>query len=126
RCQHVSNIDKKYLFFRFDLSYNDKELNMKITGARSVSSLLIVVLTIARYTLGIVLVATVAFVGLALVADIRGLELSVFPPEFGVSPNADANWRIIVRVLVAVDEPRAASASLRVADAQIEGLRGSL
>jgi hypothetical protein len=99
---------------------------MKITGGRSVSSLLIVVLNIARYALGIVLVATVAFVGLALVADIRGLELSVLPPEFGVSPDVHTNWRITIPVLVGLDEPRAASASLRVDDAHIEGLRGSL
>ena len=83
-------------------------------------------LNVARYALGIVLVLTVAVVALSLIADIRGLELTVFPPEFGVSPDAHTNWRITIPVLVGLDEPRAAAASLGVADAEIRGLRGSL
>ncbi len=99
---------------------------MKINAPRSLTSLLIVMLNIARYLLSIVLVVTVAVVALSLVADIRGLELTVFPPEFGVSPEAHTNWRITIPVLVGLDEPSAAAASLGVSDAEIRGLRGSL
>lgn len=99
---------------------------MKIIGARSVSSFLIVLLNVARYSAAIVLAVTVTVVALALFADVRGLDLIVIPPAFGVSPEAHSNWTLTIPVLVEMDETQAASSSPRMVRGEIQDLRGSL
>jgi len=74
----------------------------------------------------IVLVVTVAVIALALVADIRGLELTVVPPSFGVSPESHNNWTLTIPVSVTIDGGRIAAPSIGIERADIRDLRGSL
>lgn len=99
---------------------------MSLTRPRSPVAFLIVLLNVVRVALAIVLVVTVVIIGLALVADIRGLEITVVPPSFGVSPESHNNWTLTIPVSVAVDEGRVAAPSLGIERADIQDLRGSL
>jgi len=99
---------------------------MNLTHPRSPASFLIVLLTVVRWAVAIVLVVTVAIVGLALVADIRGLEMTVIPPSFGVSPEAHNNWTVTIPVSVAVDRGTIAAPSLGIQGAELRDLRGAL
>jgi hypothetical protein len=74
----------------------------------------------------IVLLVTVAIIALALFADIRGLEITVFPPSFGVSPEAHSNWTLTIPVSVTPQGSRIAAPSLGIERAEIQDLRGSL
>ena len=99
---------------------------MKVNRPRSPASFLIVLLNVVRVALAIVLVVTVVIIALALVADIRGLEITVVPPSFGVSPESHNNWTLTIPVSVAVGEGRIAAPSLGIERADIQDLRGSL
>jgi hypothetical protein len=99
---------------------------MNVTRPRSPVSFLIILLNVVRVAVAIVLVVTAAVLGLALFADIRGLEMTVFPPSFGVSPEAHSNWTLTIPVSVAVDQGRIAAPSLGIERAEIQDLRGSL
>ena len=99
---------------------------MNVTRPRSPAWFLIILLNVVRVAVAIVLVVTVAFIGLALVADIRGLEMTVVPPSFGVSPESHSNWTISIPVSVAIDGGRIAGSSIGVERAELRDLRGSL
>lgn len=99
---------------------------MNITRPRSPASFLIILLNVVRLALAIVLVVTVAIMGLALFADIRGLELIVIPPSFGVSPESHNNWTVTIPVSVTVDGGRIAAPSIGIERAELQDLRGSL
>jgi hypothetical protein len=99
---------------------------MNVTRPRSPASFLIALLNVVRVALAIVLVVTVAIIGLALVADIRGLELTVVPPSFGVSPESHNNWTLTIPVSVTMDGGRIAAPSIGIERADIQGLHGSL
>jgi Protein of unknown function (DUF2975) len=99
---------------------------MNVTRPRSPASFLIVLLNVVRLALAIVLVVTVAIIGLALFADIRGLELTVVPPSFGVSPESHNNWTVTIPVSLAVDSGRIAAPSIGIERAELQDLRGSL
>lgn len=99
---------------------------MNVSRSRSPASFLIILLNVVRVAVAIVLVVTIAVLGLALVADIRGLEMTVIPPSFGVSPEAHNNWTITIPVSVAIEEGRVAAPSLGIERAEIQDLRGSL
>lgn len=99
---------------------------MNVSRPRSPASFLIVLLNVVRVALAIVLVVTVVIIALALVADIRGLEITVVPPSFGVSPESHNNWTLTIPVSVAVGEGRIAAPSLGIERADIQDLRGSL
>jgi Protein of unknown function (DUF2975) len=99
---------------------------MNLSRPRSPASFLILLLNVVRVALAIVLVVTAAIVALALVADIRGLEIHVVPPAFGVNPQSHNNWTLTIPVSVALDEGRIASPSLGIERADIRDLRGSL
>lgn len=99
---------------------------MSLTRPRSPVSFLILLLNVVRVAIAIVLVVTVAIIGLALVADIRGLEIVVVPPEFGVSPESHNNWTLTIPVSVAVDGGRISAPSIGIERAELRDLRGSL
>ena len=99
---------------------------MNVTRPRSPVSFLIVLLNIVRVAVAIVLVVTVAVIALALIADIRGLELTVVPPSFGVSPESHNNWTLTIPVSVTIDGGRIAAPSIGIERADIRDLRGSL
>src|SRR3954465_2734064 len=99
---------------------------MNLTRPRSPASFLIILLNVVRVAGGIVLVVTVAILALALFADIRGLEMTVVPPSFGVNPESHSGWRITIPVSVSVDQGRIAAPSLGIERAEIHDLRGSL
>ena len=99
---------------------------MNVSRPRSPASFLIILLNVVRVAVAIVLVVTIAVLGLALFADIRGLEMTVIPPSFGVSPEAHNNWTITIPVSVAIEEGRVAAPSLGIERAEIRDLRGSL
>jgi DUF2975 family protein len=99
---------------------------MNVTRPRSPVSFLIVLLNIVRVAVAIVLVVTVAVIALALFADIRGLELTVVPPSFGVSPESHNNWTLTIPVSVTIDGGRIAAPSIGIERADIRDLRGSL
>jgi hypothetical protein len=99
---------------------------MNLSRPRSPASFLILLLNVVRVALAIVLVVTAAIVALALFADIRGLEIHVVPPAFGVNPQSHNNWTLTIPVSVALDEGRIASPSLGIERADIRDLRGSL
>jgi len=99
---------------------------MNVTRPRSPASFLILLLNIVRVAVAIVLVVTVAVIALALIADIRGLELTVVPPSFGVSPESHNNWTLTIPVSVTIDGGRIASPSMGIERADIRDLRGSL
>ena len=99
---------------------------MSLSRPRSPVSFLILLLNVVRVAVAIVLVVTVAIFGLALFADIRGLEMTVVPPSFGVNPEAHSGWRITIPVSVAVEQGRIAAPSLGIEHAEIQDLRGSL
>jgi hypothetical protein len=99
---------------------------MNLTRPRSPAWFLIILLNVVRVAVAIVLVVTVAIIAVALFANIRGLEMTVFPPSFGVSPESHSNWTITIPVAVAVDQGRIAAPSLGIERADIQDLRGSL
>ena len=99
---------------------------MNVTRPRSPASFLILLLNVVRLAVAIVLVVTVAILGLALFADIRGLELIVLPPSFGVSPESHNNWTVTIPVSVTVDGGRIAAPSIGIERAELQDLRGSL
>ncbi len=99
---------------------------MSVTRPRSPAWFLIILLNVVRVAVAIVLVVTAAILAVALFADIRGLEMTVFPPSFGVSPEAHSNWTLTIPVSVAVDQGRIAAPSLGIERAEIQDLRGSL
>jgi len=99
---------------------------MNVTRPRSPASFLILLLNVVRVAIAIVLVVTVAIIGIALVADIRGLEMTVFPPEFGISPESHTNWTIAIPVSVALDGPRIAAPSIGIERADLRNLSGTL
>jgi hypothetical protein len=99
---------------------------MNVSRRRSPASFLIILLNVVRVAVAIVLVVTIAILGLALFADIRGLELTVVPPSFGVNPESHSGWTITIPVSLAVDQGRIAAPSLGIERAEIQDLRGSL
>ena len=99
---------------------------MNVTRPRSPAWFLIILLNVVRVAVAIVLVVTAAILAVALFADIRGLEMTVFPPSFGVSPEAHSHWTLTIPVSVAVDQGRIAAPSLGIERAEIQDLRGSL
>ena len=99
---------------------------MKITGAQAISSYLLVALNIFWYLVAIVLVAAVVILGLSLVRNIHGLEVTAIPPSFEVN-EGDAGGRLTIPVSLAVEEDRVAAAPLLgVEAAELRDLRGSL
>jgi hypothetical protein len=99
---------------------------MNVTRPRSPALFLIVLLNVVRVAVAIVLVVTAAIIGLALFADIRGLEMTVFPPSFGVAPESHSGWTLTIPVSVTVEQGRIAAPSLGIERAEIQDLRGSL
>ncbi len=99
---------------------------MNVTRPRSPASFLIILLNVVRVAIAIVLVVTVAVIALALVADIRGLEIVVVPPAFGVNPESHNNWTLTIPVSVSVEEGRIAAPSIGIERAELQDLRGSL
>jgi len=99
---------------------------MNLTRPRSPASFLIILLNVVRVAVGIVLLVTVAILALALFADIRGLEMTVVPPSFGVNPESHSGWRITIPVSVSVEQGRIAAPSLGIERAELQDLRGSL
>src|SRR6478672_4405606 len=99
---------------------------MNLSRPRSPASFLIILLNVVRVAVAIVLVVTIAVLGLALFADIRGLEMTVIPPSFGVSPEAHNNWTITIPVSVAIEEGKIAAPSLGIQGAELRDLRGAL
>ena len=99
---------------------------MNVTRPRSPVSFLIILLHVVRAAVAIVLVVAAAVVVLAWFADIRGLELTVLPPSFGVSPEAHNNWTLTIPVSVAIDGGRIAAPSIGIERADLHDLRGSL
>jgi hypothetical protein len=89
-------------------------------------SFLIILLNVVRVAVAIVLVVAAAIIVLALFADIRGLELIVVPPSFGVSPESHNNWTLTIPVSVAFDGGRIAAPSIGIERADLQDLRGSL
>lgn len=99
---------------------------MKVTGARSISSYLLVALNVFWYIVAIVLVAAVVILGLSLVSNIPGLGIAAVPPSFEVN-EADSGGRLTIPVSLAMDDDRVATAaSLGITTAEIRNLRGSL
>ena len=99
---------------------------MKVSRLRSPASFLIILLNVVRVAVGIVVVVTVAVLTLALFADIRGLELTVVPPSFGVSPESHNNWTLTIPVSVTIDGGRIAAPSIGIERAELRDVRGSL
>jgi DUF2975 family protein len=99
---------------------------MNLTRPRSPASFLILLLNVVRVAVAIVLVVTVAVIAIALFADIRGLELTVVPPSFGVSPESHNNWTLTIPVSVTIDGGRIAAPSIGIERADLQDLRGSL
>jgi Protein of unknown function (DUF2975) len=101
---------------------------MKPAGWRSISSHLVTVLSILWYTLAGVLVVTFVIVVASLFADIRGLELTLLPPSFGVQAPDHNNWTITIPVSLAVEPPTgtATSPSLGINNGEIKNLQGLL
>jgi len=99
---------------------------MNATRPRSPVSFLIILLNVVRVAVAIVLVVAAAIIVLALFADIRGLELIVVPPSFGVSPESHNNWTLTIPVSVAFDGGRIAAPSIGIERADLQDLRGSL
>jgi len=99
---------------------------MNVTRPRSPVSFLIILLNVVRVAVAIVLVVAAAIIVLALFADIRGLELIVVPPSFGVSPESHNNWTLTIPVSVAFDGGRIAAPSIGIERADLQDLRGSL
>lgn len=99
---------------------------MNVSRPRSPVSFLIILLNVVRFAVAIVLVVTAAVIVLALVADIRGLEVIVLPPSFGVNPEAHNNWSLTIPVSVAVEGGRIAAPSIGIERAELQDLRGSL
>jgi hypothetical protein len=99
---------------------------MKFTGARRLSSHVLVLLNILWYAIAIVLVVSVVVVGLSFFKDVPGLEMTAIPPSFGV--NADASgWKITIPVSLRMDDAHAAaSPGLGIGGAEIQDLRGAL
>ena len=89
-------------------------------------SFLIILLNVARFAVALVLIVTVAIIGLALVADIGGLEVIVLPPAFGVNPEAHNNWTLTIPVSVSVEGGRIAAPSIGIERAELKDLSGSL
>lgn len=102
------------------------EFEMTVTGARSISSVLIVLLNIFWYIVAIVLVAAVVIFGLSFARNISGLEIAAVPPSFGVN-EGQSGGRLSIPVSLAMDDDRSAAApSLGVKTAEIRDLRGTL
>ena len=99
---------------------------MNVTRPRSPALFLIILLNVVRVAVAIVLVVTAAIIGLALFADIRGLEMTVLPPSFGVEPESHSGWTLTIPVSVTVEQGRIAAPSLGIERAEIQDLRGSL
>ena len=99
---------------------------MNATRPRSPVSFLIILLNVVRFAVAIILVVTAVIIALALFADIRGLEMIVVPPSFGVSPKAHNNWTLTIPVSVAVEGGRIAAPSIGIERAELRDLRGSL
>src|SRR5262249_24952474 len=99
---------------------------MRVTGARSISSYLLILLSILWYAVAIVLVAMVVILGLSLVRGIRGLEITSVPPSVEVN-GGTSGGRLSIPVSLALDCDRGAAArSVGVEAAEIRNLRGVL
>ena len=99
---------------------------MKVTGARSISSYLLVLFSIFSYVVALVLVVAFVILGLSLVRNIQGLEVTAFPPSFGVNEGTSGG-KLTIPVSLAVDDDRTAAAPLLgIKDAEIRDLRGAL
>jgi len=102
------------------------ELEMKVTGARSISSYLLVLLSIFWYMVAIVLVVAVVVFGLSFVRTIHGLEITAVPPSFEVK-EGESGGRLTIPVSLAMEDDRPAAApALGIKAAEIRDLRGSL
>ena len=99
---------------------------MNVTRPRSPVSFLIILLHVVRAGVAIVLVVAVAVIALALVADIRGLEVTVIPPSFGVSPESHNNWTLTIPVSVAIEGGRITAPTIGIERADLLDVRGSL
>src|SRR3982751_2716724 len=99
---------------------------MNVKRPRSPASFLIALLLVVRVAVAIVLVVTIAILALSLFADIRGLDMTVVPPSFGVNPESHSGWSMTIPISVAVDQGRIAAPSLGIERAEIHDLRGSL
>jgi DUF2975 family protein len=99
---------------------------MNLTGRWSVVSFLIVLLSILRYTVAIVLVATTAILAFAWFADIHGLDMTVIPPSLGVGSTEHSGWRMRIPVSVILDDQQVSSPSLGIDRVEIQNLRGFL